>query len=58
MGASHSEGNQGTAYHPALRHAQDVPDISQSPRSGRTQQFEPFHSEIPSTTLRLVTFKC
>ena len=38
MGASHSEGHQGTAYHPALRHAQDVPEISQSPLSDRTQQ--------------------
>ena len=30
--------HQGTAYHPALRHAQDVSEVSQSPLSDRTQQ--------------------
>ena len=33
------EGNKGTAHHPALRHAQDVSDVSQSPLSDRTQLF-------------------
>ena len=40
MGAIHSEGHQSTTYHPALRHAQDVPEISQSPLSDRTHQVE------------------
>ena len=40
MGAGPSEGHQGTAYHPALRHAQDVSEVSQSPLSDRTQQVE------------------
>ena len=40
LGAIHSEGHQGTTYHPALRHAQDVPEISQSPLSDRTHQVE------------------
>ena len=30
----------GTVYHPALRQAQDVSEVSQSPLSGRTQQVE------------------
>ena len=40
LGAIHSEGHQGTTYHPALRHAHDVPEISQSPLSDRTHQVE------------------
>ena len=40
MGAGPSEGHQGTAYHPALRHAQDVSEVSQSPLSDRTKQVE------------------
>ena len=40
MGAGPSEGHQGKAYHPALRHAQDVSEVSQSPLSDRTQQVE------------------
>ena len=40
VGANHSEDHQGTAYHPALRHAQDVPEISQYPLSDRTQQVD------------------
>ena len=40
MGAGPSEGHQGTAYHPALRHAQDVSEVSQSPLSDRMQQVE------------------
>ena len=43
MGSSPSEGHQGMAYHPALRHAQDVPELSQSPLSDRTQQVEQWH---------------
>ena len=31
MGAGPSEGHQGTAYHSAIRHAQDVSEVSQSP---------------------------
>ena len=40
MGTGPSEGHQGTAYHPALRHAQDVSEVSQPPLSDRTQQVE------------------
>ena len=40
MSASLSEGHQGTAYHPAVRHAEDVSEVSQSPLSDRTQQVE------------------
>ena len=40
MVAGPSEGHQGTTYHSALRHAQDVPEISQSPLSDRMQQVE------------------
>ena len=40
MVAGPSEGHQGTPCHPALRRAQDVPEVSQSPLSDRTQQVE------------------
>ena len=35
-----SEGHQGTAYHPALRHTQDVSEVSQPPQSDRTHHDE------------------
>ena len=48
MGAGPSEDHQGTAYHPALRHAQDVSEVSQPPLSDRTQQVEHWRcSRVP-----------
>ena len=49
MGAGPSEGRQGTAYHPALGHAQDVSEVSQPPPlSDRTQQVEHWRcSRVP-----------
>ncbi len=40
MSAGPNEDYQGMAYHPALRHAQDVSAVSQSPLSERTQRVE------------------
>ena len=40
MGAGASEGHQGTAYHSALRHAQYVSEVYQSPLSDHMQQVE------------------
>ena len=59
MGAGPSEGHQGTAYHPALRHAQDVSEVSQSPLSDRTQQvkywrYSPGNPSVWNTALQLL----
>ena len=40
MGDGPSGGHQDTAYHPALRHAQDVSEVSQFPLSDRSQQVD------------------
>ena len=48
MGTGPSEDHQDTAYHPALRHAQDVSEVLQPPLADRTQKVEHWRcSRVP-----------
>ena len=48
MGAGPSEGHQGTVYHPALRYAQDMSEVSH-PRLSGTQQVQHWRcSRVPT----------